>query len=186
MRAAATELWHQKPGARSARQKPLPPGTKEIVNGLERREILIGAILCAIDFALSLIAYVYAHNSHVAKTHNIAPTLLIAGLIGTALILVGLLFRRRALLGFASFLVGMELLTSGLLPEAVVYIFFGGWLIFRVMRKQKQDQAAGTFTGTVDTGPRPRPLTAPTAPTASKRYTPPRRSAGRAAATRRR
>lgn len=181
----ASELWHQKPGPRAPRPaKPLPAGTKEIVNGLERREIILGAVLCVIDAAFALIAFFYSLSSHNAKVHGAATEVLIAGLLGVALMLGGLVFRRRALLGFAAFMVGMELMTAGLLLEAVIYLFFGGWLLFRVMRKQRQDQASGRFTGTIDTGPRTRARASSTtrvasAPKASKRYTPPRRPTAR-------
>ena len=57
-------------------------------------------------------------------------------------------------------------------------MFFGGWLIFRVMKKQRQDQAAGRFSGTVDGGRRRgRAETKAPVAKASKRYTPPRRRA---------
>lgn len=183
MRSLASELWHQKPGARAVKEpKPLPPGTKEIVNGLEQRELVLGIGLCVVDLALSLLTYYYARHDATLRIRQDASTYLIAGLIGTALLVGGVAFRRRALLGFAAFLVGMEQLTSGDLYGAVLFLFYGGWLIFRVMRKQKQDQAAGRFTGTVDTGPRG----ATAKLTASKRYTPPRRAAAKSATSRRR
>lgn len=183
VKAVALELWHQKPGARAARPTPASvPGEKEIVNGLERREVIIGTVLGVIDIGLAILAFFTLHSSHIAKDRQAAGTYLVAGLIAAAIMLGGVIFRRRALLGFGSFFVGMELLTTGLLLEAVVFLFFGGWLIFRVMKKQKQDQAAGRYTGTIDTGGRRRGRAATAAartpaPKPSKRYTPPRRRA---------
>lgn len=151
------------------------------MNGLERREVLIGAVLGVIDVGLAILAYFTLHGSHLAKDRQAAGTYLIAGLIAAAIMLAGVVFKRRALLGFGAFFVGMELLTTGLLLEAVVFLFFGGWLIFRVMKKQRQDQAAGRFSGTIDTGGRRRggraTATRTPTPKPSKRYTPPRRRA---------
>ena len=181
LKSVASELWHQKPGARAARPvAPLAPGAKEIVNGLEKREVIIGAVLSGIDVSLAVVSYFYLHNSHILKDRQAAATYLIAGLIAAAIMIGGVVFRRRALLGFGAFFVGMELLTTGLLPEALVFLFFGGWLIFRVMKKQRQDQAAGKFSGTIDTGGRRSRSKQPPAtpvPQPSKRYTPPRRRA---------
>lgn len=184
--AVASELWHQKPGARTKEPKPLPANTAEIVNGLDPREVRFGLILAVLDLALTLIVYFYWRHSHTVRVRNYAPDFLVAGLIGSAMLAGGIGFRRRALLGFAAFLVGMEMISFGLI-YGILYLFFGGWLIVRVMRKQKQDQAAGRYTGTVDTGPRgSRASRGSGIPSASKRYTPPRRAAGRSAASARR
>ena len=181
------DLWHQKPGPREPKEPtPLPANSKEIVNGLERREIIFGAILSAIAAVLAVAVYFVARGSANTTIRHDAATYLIAGLVGCAILVGGVVFRRRALLGFASFLVGMEMLSTGFLYGAVLYLFFGGWLIFRVMKKQRQDQAAGRFSGTVDTGPKSRGNQTTKVPAASKRYTPPRRAATRAAASRRR
>lgn len=181
-----SDLWHQKPGPRAPKAPVAPASSKEIVNGLERREVIFGAVLSAIAAVLAVAVYFVARASSTAAIRHDAATYLIAGLVGCAILVGGVVFRRRALLGFASFLVGMEMLSTGFLYGAVLYLFFGGWLIFRVMKKQRQDQAAGRFRGTIDTGPKAGANKSTKVPAASKRYTPPRRAATRAAASRRR
>ncbi len=168
----ARELWHQKPGARVARpEKNLPITTKEIVNGLDHRETLLGIGLTVIAGALAAIGYFYQHASSTKSVHQNATSFLIAMLVGAGMLLVGILLRRRALLGFAAFFFGLEQASFGFFPGGIIYIGFGGWLIWRVMQKQKVDRIAGLHYGTVDTGPRNRPIAA----TPSKRYTPPKK-----------
>lgn len=182
LREIAADLWHQKPGVRAtapgATERAL--STKEVVNGLERREHLLGVASAALDLVITVAVFLYWRHSSEAKFRHYAPEFLVAGLIGVGILALGTALRRRALLGFGAFMVGMELISFGIV-YGVLYLFFGGWLIVRVMRKQKQDQAKGTFSGTVDTGPKKARATA--APKASKRYTPPRRTS---AASRRR
>jgi hypothetical protein len=73
-------------------------------------------------------------------------------------------------------MVGLEFLNYKLLLEAVLYLAVGGWLIFRVTQKRKDERAAGVPPRSRE--PRPtRQAAAPTAPRASKRYTPPKHNA---------
>jgi hypothetical protein len=170
-----SELWHQKPGTRKVKpgQEAKVLSTKEVVNGLEPKEAILGAVLMAIDLVITVAVYLIWRHSSQAKFRHYAPDFLIAGLIGVGILAFGAALRRRALLGFASFIVGMELISFGLV-YGIFYLFFGGWLIVRVMRYQRQQSAIGKYSGTVDTGPRRREH--PVAPSASKRYTPPRKT----------
>jgi hypothetical protein len=61
-----------------------------------------------------------------------------------------------------------------LLLPGCLYIFFGGWLVMRVMRKQKQDRALRALTQSSASRPDRRLTGGPPKP--SKRYTPPRRA----------
>lgn len=178
-------LWHQKPGVRGSKQMAAPPpNAKEVVDGLSRQELVLGLAATLFDVAITVAGYFADHHSHVLVYRREASSLLLAGLVGGALMGLGTLMRRRALLGFASFIVGMEMISfAGV--QGVLYLAFGGWLIVRVMRKQKQDHAAGRPTDTIDPSRRRGAGTAPgSAPSASKRYTPPRNA--RAASGRRR
>ncbi|MCU1495216.1 MAG: hypothetical protein JWO62_2980 [Acidimicrobiaceae bacterium] len=178
LREIATGLWNQKPGVRESRSgaNDRALGAKEVVNGLDRKELMIGTGLMLVDLALTVIVFFYWRHSTDLKARHYAPDFLVAGLVGVAIMAFGSALRRRALLGFAAFIVGMELISFGLV-YGILYLFFGGWLIIRVMRKQRQDQARGKFTGTIDTGSKSkRGPSTPQTPTASKRYTPPRRA----------
>ncbi len=164
------ELWHQKPGPRQAKPSSAPITTKEIVNGLDRRELLIGSFLTALALVLAILGYFNERASSTKSIHASAVDFLITMLIGACLMALGLFLKRRALLGFAAFLFGLEQATFQFLPGALIYLAFGGWLIYRVMQKGKADRAMGIDRGTVDYGPSgkgaiPRP---------SKRYTPPK------------
>jgi hypothetical protein len=164
-------LWRPK-----ARSESDPRSTRDVINGLESRERMYGAILAALELALTLGLYFgWRHNKKV-DLRNLAPDVLIVGLIGVALMTLGVGLRRRALLGFAAILVGLALLSFGQI-YALIYLVFGGWLIMRVMRKGQKKAPAGSRPararpagGTARNAP-----AAPRAPGASKRYTPPRR-----------
>lgn len=168
----AKELWHQKPGPRQFKPSSSPITTKEIVNGLDRRELLIGTFLTTLALALAIVGYFNERASTTNSIHTSALDFLITMLIGTGLMVLGLFLRRRALLGFASFLFGLEQATFQFLPGALLYLAFGGWLIYRVMQKGKSERAAGIERGTVDYGPGKRGAI----PQPSKRYTPPKSS----------
>ncbi len=180
IREILADLWHQKPGVRQER-----PGAterllseKQIVNGLSRNEIVTGAALAVLQLAVTISVYLYWHGSHETKYRHYAPDFLVAGLIGEGLLAAGLAIRRRALLGFAAFIVGMELISFGLI-YGLLFLFYGGWLILRVMRKQRQDQARQKAEGSAEPrggGSRTTSGSAsgPQRPKPSKRYTPPK------------
>ena len=179
LREIASDLWHQKAGTREQKSGGATRAlsAKEVVNGLERKELALGVVAAALDLVLTVSVFYFWHHSSQAKFRHYAPEFLVAGLIGVAILAAGTAFFRRALVGFASFMVGMELISFGLV-YGILYLFFGGWLIVRVMRKQKQDQARGTYAGTIDTGTKQRRTTS--GPKPSKRYTPPRRTSAAA------
>ena len=185
LRKLGSDLWRQKPGPRAPRstQTATPP-SKQVVDGLSHQEWILGIVATVLDVAVTVFGYFADERSHVLVYHREATSLLLAGLVGGGLMALGTLMRRRALLGFASFIVGMEMISfAGV--QGILFLAFGGWLIVRVMRKQKQDQAAGRSIATVDPARRRGPGTStPKAPSASKRYTPPR--GARAASGRRR
>ena len=166
-----SELWHQKPGARVPKSPAAPITTKEIVNGLDQREKLFGWVLTALAVGLALLAYFVNASSTTIANRNAAVDFLITMLIGAFLLGLGIVLKRRALLGFAAFLFGLEQVTFRFIYGALLYLAFGGWLIYRVMQKNKADRAAGivrspgrtSSTNTASNTPRP-----------SKRYTPPK------------
>ncbi len=174
------ELWTPKPRDRAARPAP----TKEVVNGLSRQERNFGFAAAVLDVAISIEMYVAIRHLKGDTTHDVAlrhqaSTVLIAGLVGAVLLAAGAWFGRRALLGFAALIVGLELTTFGDI-FGIVFIFFGGWLIVRHMRKQRQDREAGIAPArAAGSGWRrgaSEPATAPARkpPPPSKRYTPPK------------
>lgn len=190
LKQRALELWHRPSRQRLQGQRFDAADAKAIVDGLSRQELMLGAAGAALDVAFTLVAYFADRHSSTLVYREAASFVLLAGLVTSALMGLGAALRRRALLSFASFLAGMAMLSfAGV--EGILYLGFGGWLIFRVMRKQRQDRATGMAMGSTSATRRPKPATkatpsaAPSAPaSASKRYTPPRRS--KAASTRRR
>ncbi|MHB1599371.1 MAG: hypothetical protein ACYCXY_10930 [Acidimicrobiales bacterium] len=181
LREIAGDLWRPRFGTRrepGAGQRV--PTTKDVVNGLARNELAIGTALLLAELAITIADYLVWHHSHDLKLRQLAPDALVAGLVGTAIMALGVALHRRALLGFAAFIVGMESISFGNV-FGLIYLFFGGWLIMRVMRKQRQDKALGLAASSAD----PRRTTrsarstrpVPSGPKPSKRYTPPRRSA---------
>lgn len=171
------ELWRQKPGSRVPKE---PSGTartqKEVVEGLDRLELRLAIAATVIEGALTPFLFWYWRTHGDATVRKGATEFLVTGIVSTLLLLLGTAFKRRALVGFAAFMTGFGWLTYQNLLLAVLYLFFGGWLIIRVMRKQKQDRAAGKPVEGI--GPRRGGTTTTTARSApaSKRYTPPRRA----------
>jgi len=174
----------------------------DLVNRLQPLERRLGFAASAAAAALTLYFFVLelrarhasAPSTTAKETVHSDPWLfLVAGLLGSSLILLGTLWSRRALLAFAVFLVGLEF---GLDILGLPFIALGLWLIFRVMRQANAARAAapasaragrglggrgaetspgagsgrrrGRDGGSAVAGPR-------RATTPSKRYTPPRR-----------
>jgi hypothetical protein len=167
LKMIAADLWHQKPGAREQRDRPR--STKEIVNGLDRREYIYGWYASALALATGVIGYVHNRTASGAD-HKDAGVELVALLVGWACMVAGTALRRRALLGFASFLVGLELISGLAGWIGFLFLGFGFWLIARVMRKQRQDRATEKPATTTGRGS----SSSSSAPKPSKRYTPPR------------
>lgn len=180
-----SDLWHQKPGPRAEREPAAPPRTeKQIVDGLDLREIRLSIAATVVQGALTPLFFWYFRTHGDAVVRKGAVEFLVTGIITTAILGLGTVFKRRALVGFAAFMTGMAWLTYGSLYFSLIFLVFGGWLIMRVMRKQKQDKAAGKPVEGI--GPR-RSTSARSGPKASKRYTPPKRTTtkGRSSAGRR-
>ena len=185
LRNIAADVWHPETRGRGPRD-PKSPSTREVVNGLDRREAVFGLLLALLEVVVTVVGYHVSRDSSTATVRANATSFLVSGLIGAVLMLAGTALKRRALLGFASFLVGLESLTYQFRLGAVVYLFFGGWLLYRVFQKQKQDRAlapasarpSARASGTRSAGSRAG--AAPSSgPRASKRYTPPKRNARR-------
>lgn len=172
----ATELWNQKPGARATRESKFRGDAKEIVDGLDRTETILGATAVAFAVALALIGYLYSRHSTTTSIHDAAKFLLVSNLVFAGILAFGLVIRRRALLGFGSFFFGLELAFSlKALPYGLPFIAFGGWLIVRANRKQQLTRSAAD-PGSLRNGRSSSKVTGPKLPKASKRYTPPHRA----------
>ena len=144
------------------------------MNGLDSREVAVGISLAVFDLLITVLGYRTDLHSASKSVHQGATQFLVAGLVGTIVIVVGVLVKRRALLGFACFMSGLEFQTYHLTIGAVLYLGAGGWLIFRVTQKQKQDRLVTRTSATRSakaTGKAPAGR-----PKASKRYTPPRKT----------
>jgi hypothetical protein len=148
---------------------------KQVVDGLDAWELRLAIAAAVIQAALTPVFYFYWRSHGDAAVRAAVVDFLITGVVTTVIIALGAAFKRRALVGFAAFLTGMAWLTYGNLFLAVIYLGFGGWLIVRVMRKQRQDREAGRVplarSRRASSSVSPRPMPKP-----SKRYTPPRRA----------
>jgi len=162
---------------------PVDPATaKRIVNGLDRRELIFAAMTVAFDLYLILTYHSLLLHSSDKVSRADAPDFLIAGLIATGLVVLGIAIKRRALLGFAIFLVGLDFLTYRLIVGFVYNAAMGGWLLFRVSQLQKRralergpsNRAARSRSTTTSTRSS-RGAAAAGRPKPSKRYTPPKR-----------
>jgi hypothetical protein len=168
LKELANDLWYQKPGPRENR--PAPRTAKEIVNGLDEREYRYGLVASALALVTGIIAEFHLRGSGSVKDRNDSVVFFVSFLVGWACMLGGTLTRRRALLGFASFLVGLEMISylGGFI--GIIWLGFGFWLISRVMRKQRMDRDEQKAAAKA----RPKSRTSSGTVKASKRYTPPR------------
>jgi hypothetical protein len=168
LKEMANDLWYQKPGPRE--KQSAPRSNKEIVNGLDEREYRYGLVASALALVTGLIAEYHLHSSQNLKDRNDSIVFFVSFLVGWACMLGGTLTRRRALLGFAAFLVGLEMISylGGFI--GIIWLGFGFWLISRVMRKQRQDRDEQKAAAKA----RPKSRTSSGTVKASKRYTPPR------------
>ncbi|MHB1974867.1 MAG: hypothetical protein ACYCR4_11405, partial [Acidimicrobiales bacterium] len=100
LREIAGDLWRPRFGTRrepGAGQRV--PTTKDVVNGLARNELAIGTALLLAELAITIADYLVWHHSHDLKLRQLAPDALVAGLVGTAIMALGVALHRRALLG---------------------------------------------------------------------------------------
>ncbi len=165
---------------------------KEAINRIddkERRYGFIAAVVAAVLWLLLTVPILV----HPAKPHKgQLGTEGVAIYLAVGLLLAGLIFfaswiRRRALLGFTVLFTGFSFGAD--LMFAIPFYFLGAWLIWRAMKVQREAQATLQAAGISRTSPtRTRERSASPwrrhkkqsaevekrAPTASKRYTPPR------------
>jgi hypothetical protein len=177
LKALTGELFAPKPRPSAPRSGSTT--TKEVVNGLDRREITIAVALTVLNLYLLLTWAHHLHTSTVKADRDEVSTFLELGVTTMVLVVLGTAFRRRALLGFACFLAGLFFLNYHLGVEFVFNVAFGGWLILRAQRAQRQQRGAATKSpgrGSPSGATARRPPAAPKPPTASKRYTPPKRT----------
>jgi hypothetical protein len=168
--------------------------TKATVEGLDRREQLGGFTATFVQAAVATGLYLYYRTSPNPKVVSAATDILISGIILSVGILLGTLFRRRALLGFALLFAGLEQVSfagtkvlkapADLYLVGVAFLLFGGWLIVRVMKIAKEARLRGERPPSMFGSRRSEPAKSAPAqtkkppssgPKASKRYTPPRK-----------
>jgi len=162
--------------------------TRAAVNYLDGRERRIGFFATIAELALTAIVVVpylvHTHkpSSSELKTMSAVHVFLIEGLVLGALLMLGTLVKRRALLGFASLLVGAWLLQiKALSLLGIAYLGFGLWLVIKVLKytnKEGRPQRgaaarARSIKNSRDASPA---LANRSAPKPNKRYTPPKPS----------
>jgi hypothetical protein len=171
---------------------------EEVVNKLQRNEQLAGFAATVLLLLLTITVTIQLFDDKKATLRDFGWEFLGVGLLCTVLLGVGSLFRRRALVGFASALIGLALVNFGLALEGFLFLALGSWLVFRSLRLAKaarngtlgQPRAARTHRDGATANPAPAapqrgssrrrsksgPGTAASRalPPPSKRYTPPR------------
>jgi hypothetical protein len=157
------------------------------VNNLDARERRVGFFALAFELALTgLVVVPYLiHSEKVGKsdlkTLSAVHLFLIEGLVVGLFLLLGVLIRRRALLGFACLATGIWLVElSALRLFGLAYLGLGLWLLMRGLKSQ-QNATRGS-SGRSSSQPRSskRSRTSAdafanrSAPKPNKRYTPPK------------
>jgi hypothetical protein len=167
--------------------------TRKAVNGLDRRELRIGIVATVAEVGLTglvTIPYLLHHHPRTAsnlKTLNAVHLFLIEGIVLGAFLLLGTLLKRRALLGFASLLVGVWLLQiKALAVLGIAFLGFGLWLVIKALKvtnKEGRGAGRGSARGTAEKSTPAKPSRASaaslgdrSAPKPNKRYTPPKPS----------
>jgi hypothetical protein len=155
------------------RPRVAAPGdaTAKAVNELDERERKWSMAGVVLGTGLVISGYLIDHRSSVERVRSASSTLLIAGIVVLVIMALGIAFRRRAMVGFASFMVGFALITGGNI-FGVLFLGFGGWLLVRALRRQR---SGAKTEGAAPTKPKAPPKPAGP-PKPSKRYTPPRGS----------
>lgn len=161
-------------------------GTKAAVNSLDPREHRIALFATTFELVLTgvvVIPYLthpHSRSTSDLKTLNAVHIFLIEGIVLFAVLLIGTLVRRRALVGFASLLVGLWLLEiKALSLLGIAYVGFGIWLIMKGLKFARgQGQGAARRPAAQ---PKPRKsrssdkaTVSRSAPKPNKRYTPPK------------
>ncbi len=155
------------------RQRPpaTSDATSKAVNELDERERKWSMAGVVLGTGLVISGYLIDRHSTVERVRAASSTLLIAGIVVLVIMAAGIAFRRRAMVGFASFMVGFALITGGNI-FGVLFLGFGGWLLVRALRRQRGEPKQPSAGVTKKKAP-PKPAGPPKP---SKRYTPPRSS----------
>lgn len=160
---------------------------RRAVNGLEPREARFGLFAVVAEVALTLVVVVpYLLNEHKKTSGSVTRgalyTFLVEGVILGVFLLLGVLTKRRAMLGFASLITGLWLLQlKSLAIIGVAYLGFGIWLVVRAARfNPKRKQSGSTSDPSTPSKPAPAKsalkkssVAARSTPKPNKRYTPP-------------
>jgi hypothetical protein len=192
--SAEARLGKRPSAARQAQDDAKTPQEKsdaarQAVNGLEPLERRVGIFAVIAEAAIIvLVAVSYlAHHNKGAHSQQVAPSafylfLVEAAVLG-AFLLIGILVKRRALLGFASLLTGMWILQE-IKPLALMgfaYLAFGIWLVARALKftPNAKDRAAKNEAARETRAARRSKSAASSegsrnAPPPNKRYTPPK------------
>ncbi len=170
----ATRLQKIAKALSGPRQRPptTSDATAKAVNELDERErkwSMAGVVLAT---GLVISGYLIDRHSSVERVRAASSTLLIAGIVVLVIMAAGIAFRRRAMVGFASFMVGFALITGGNI-FGVLFLGFGGWLLVRALRRQRGEAKQPASAAVTKKKAPPKPAGPPKP---SKRYTPPRRS----------
>jgi hypothetical protein len=173
-------------GRRALTAKERSQAARTAVNNLNPFERRLGITAAVCELGLTLVVVLpyltHSHNRSASelKTLSAAHVFLIEGIVLFVFLLFGTLLKRRALLGFATMLVGLWLFAlPSLRLIGLVYLGFGLWLVLKGF-KSTPSEGRGAARGaarpptprrsrTSDKSPAGR-----SAPKPSKRYTPPK------------
>ena len=164
---------------------------KAEVNLLDARERRIGIIATVAELVLTAfvtVPYLFHHHKSSTselKTNSAVHVFLIEGLVLGVILMLGTIVKRRALLGFASLLVGLWLLqVKALFLIGIGYLGFGLWLVVKGLKHANKGDRGAARGSTRGAASRPRaqkagrsnskPSADRSAPKPNKRYTPPK------------
>ncbi len=121
---------------------------KQIVEGLDRVERWLGALMAVLVLAVMIFWAVGLFHQHPKKGQQplaISTGLIYLGVPVVTALLAGLavVIKRRALLGFTTLLLGLILLSYGTGVFGIAYIGFAAWLLYRAYKLGKQRREAG-------------------------------------------
>jgi hypothetical protein len=163
------------------------------VNGLDRREHRLGITATVVELFLTGIVTIpyllhfHKQSTNELKTMGAVHVFLIEGAVLGAGLLLGTVLKRRALLGFASLLVGIWLLQiKALSVLGIAFLGFGLWLVVKALKftnKASRDSGRGGARSTAartsstrDARKKSSSFEDRSAPKPNKRYTPPKAS----------
>jgi hypothetical protein len=138
---------------------------------------MIGIVLTVLNVYVIIVRSHQLHIDPKATIQAESTPFLELGLSLSALVVVGLIVKRRALLGFAAFFVGLIFLEYGVPTEFFFSAAYGSFLLIRAQKAQKLQRASNPKSA-VPRNRTPKSTSSPPTskkPTPSKRYTPPKR-----------